>query len=438
MKEYKLFFLSSFIDVPLLLTVFYITDKNIAFLTGASYDCLFIAFVLLCFVTTMYVFEQYNFNDIKIRKKHKNFFLSGITFFIFWTVVFSYLFIFLNITLGKWSLFYWHTFIFTTVFALVKLFYAEIIVYFFSKKDKKIAFFYHKNNAEILENKSVQKMQTYFSKIMLQKINESALSNKILKKFDFVILEDRLLLKNSQYLKHTSPNITSLSNFIEYNLEKLIIGNDFYNNELIKLSVSQATEIKRIHDIFTGVLNVFIVVLLIPIFVFFSVVIFCLNPFFNRGKLLYKQKRIGRNGEEFFVYKFRTMIANAEKDGIVMAQKNDTRITKLGRLLRIFRIDEIPQFFSILKGDMNFIGPRPERKFFVDKIASQEPFYHLRHHIKPGLSGWSQVKYKYGENIEDSLQKLSYDLYYIKNRNIVLDIRILLKTVSTVLFSKGI
>ncbi|WP_269223741.1 exopolysaccharide biosynthesis polyprenyl glycosylphosphotransferase [Flavobacterium sp. IMCC34518] len=161
------------------------------------------------------------------------------------------------------------------------------------------------------------------------------------------------------------------------------------------------------------------------------------NLFWNKGKLLYTQKRVGKDGVVFKIIKFRTMVKNAEKSGAVFTKTNDTRITKFGKFLRKTRIDEIPQFINILKGEMAVIGPRPERPVFVREIAQIMPFYETRHIIKPGLTGWAQVNYSYGEKLEDSLVKLQYDLYYIKHRSIYLDLSIAFKTISTVLFYRG-
>jgi exopolysaccharide biosynthesis polyprenyl glycosylphosphotransferase len=161
------------------------------------------------------------------------------------------------------------------------------------------------------------------------------------------------------------------------------------------------------------------------------------NALGNRGKLFYTQERIGKNGEIFQILKFRTMINNAEKGGAVFSSPNDNRITPFGKFLRKTRIDEFPQFVNILKGEMAVIGPRPERPFFVKEIAEIMPFYETRHVIKPGLTGWAQVNYPYGESMEDSLIKLQYDLYYIKHRSIFLDLNIVIKTISTVLFYRG-
>jgi exopolysaccharide biosynthesis polyprenyl glycosylphosphotransferase len=157
----------------------------------------------------------------------------------------------------------------------------------------------------------------------------------------------------------------------------------------------------------------------------------------NQGKLYYTQERVGKNGKVFNIVKFRTMIKNAEKEGAVFATTNDSRVTPFGKILRKSRIDEFPQFYNILKGDMAVIGPRPERPVFVNEIAEVMPFYETRHVIKPGLTGWAQVNYSYGATIEDSLIKLQYDLYYIKHRSLFLDINIVFKTFSTILFYRG-
>ena len=157
----------------------------------------------------------------------------------------------------------------------------------------------------------------------------------------------------------------------------------------------------------------------------------------NRGKLFYTQERVGKSGKIFHILKFRTMVNNAEKEGAVFSTSNDNRVTPFGKFMRKTRIDEIPQFVNILRGEMAVIGPRPERPFFVKEIAEIMPFYETRHVIKPGLTGWAQVNYSYGESLDDSLIKLQYDLYYIKHRSVFLDLNITIKTISTVLFYRG-
>ena len=186
----------------------------------------------------------------------------------------------------------------------------------------------------------------------------------------------------------------------------------------------------RILEILTAIIGLLLGLLFLPL-------ILIGNLLGNRGGLFYTQQRVGKNGEIFDILKFRTMIRNAEKDGAVFTTSNDARITPFGKILRKTRLDEFPQFYNILKGEMAVIGPRPERPVFVREIAEVMPFYETRHVIKPGLTGWAQVNYSYGETIDDSLIKLQYDLYYIKHRSIFLDINIIVKTFSKVLFYRG-
>lgn len=157
----------------------------------------------------------------------------------------------------------------------------------------------------------------------------------------------------------------------------------------------------------------------------------------NRGPLLYKQDRVGMNGRTFKIIKFRTMVKNAEKGGAQWSQKGDRRITAFGKILRNTRLDELPQCFNILCSDMSLIGPRPERPEFVRALSEKIPFYETRHVIKPGLTGWAQVCGRYAKSEDDALEKLQYDLYYIKHRNLFLDLNILLKTCSTIIYFRG-
>ncbi len=158
----------------------------------------------------------------------------------------------------------------------------------------------------------------------------------------------------------------------------------------------------------------------------------------SKGPILYKQERSGLNGRPFMVYKFRSMVTDAEKkSGPVWSSKDDPRITKVGRFIRKVRIDEIPQFINIFKGEMSLVGPRPERPFFVEKLAKEIPLYKRRLRVRPGLTGWAQVKHKYDESIEDVKMKLRYDLFYIENMSIRMDLNILFRTVFVVLFGKG-
>lgn len=158
----------------------------------------------------------------------------------------------------------------------------------------------------------------------------------------------------------------------------------------------------------------------------------------SKGPILYRQERVGLNGKSFNVIKFRSMYTDAEKDGTPRwASADDPRITRVGKWIRKTRIDELPQLFSVLKGDMSLVGPRPERPFFVDKLTQSIPFYAVRHSVKPGLTGWAQVRYHYGASVEDTEQKLQYDLFYVKNHSWFLDLVVLFETVGVVLTGKG-
>lgn len=157
----------------------------------------------------------------------------------------------------------------------------------------------------------------------------------------------------------------------------------------------------------------------------------------SKGPALYKQKRVGLNEAEFELVKFRSMGADAEANGAVWAQENDPRTTRVGKVIRKMRIDELPQMWNVLKGEMSFIGPRPERPEFVAKLKEEIPFYSFRHAVNPGITGWAQVNYRYGASKEDAIEKLQYDLFYIKNLSAFLDFHILIKTVRVVLLGKG-
>jgi len=176
--------------------------------------------------------------------------------------------------------------------------------------------------------------------------------------------------------------------------------------------------------------------MVLPLLLLLALVVWVESGF--RGSVLYKQTRVSENGKLFRIYKFRSMFEDAEKDGVARwADKNDARITKVGSILRKYRLDELPQLYNILKGDMSFVGPRPERPEFVEHLSKIIPYYNERHRVKPGLSGWAQIRYPYGASEDDCEEKLQYDLYYVKNYSIFLDALIILQTVEVVFFGKG-
>jgi exopolysaccharide biosynthesis polyprenyl glycosylphosphotransferase len=158
----------------------------------------------------------------------------------------------------------------------------------------------------------------------------------------------------------------------------------------------------------------------------------------SKGPVFYKQERVGLNGRPFSVIKFRSMHTDAEKDGAPQwAARRDARVTRVGALIRKLRIDELPQLLNVLRGEMSLVGPRPERPCFVDEFTKQIPFYAERHCVKPGITGWAQVNYPYGASLEDARNKLAYDLYYVKNRGLFLDLIVVFQTVRVILFADG-
>ncbi|MEO9571688.1 MAG: sugar transferase [Polaribacter sp.] len=230
-------------------------------------------------------------------------------------------------------------------------------------------------------------------------------------------------------------NIVSLETFYEeitLRVPKEYLKNNFYKH----LSFSKNNNSRfylfglRFLDILFSVLGLFVFLFLIPFLILG-------NLLGNRGVLFYTQERVGQNGRKFKIFKLRSMVKNAESNGAVWAIKNDQRITAFGKFLRNTRLDEFPQFYNILIGDMSIIGPRPERPEFVKELEKQIPFYAIRNVVRPGLTGWAQVNYPYANTVEEQEIKLRYDLYYIKERSAFLDFKILIKTITTVLFFKG-
>jgi exopolysaccharide biosynthesis polyprenyl glycosylphosphotransferase len=189
--------------------------------------------------------------------------------------------------------------------------------------------------------------------------------------------------------------------------------------------------LKRLMDLGLAIIGLGIFALLLP---FLALLIYVDSP----GSVFYSQERVGLNGRIFKILKLRTMIPNAEKHtGAVFAQANDPRVTRVGRILRKTRLDELPQLINVLRGEMAIVGPRPERPQHVARLQEKIPFYRTRHILRPGVTGWAQVRYKYGANDEDARVKLQYDLYYIRHRSILLDLNIIIRTAGKMLRMGG-
>ena len=229
---------------------------------------------------------------------------------------------------------------------------------------------------------------------------------------------------------------------------EVLEGNSFYEILTGKLNVEQINPswlifsegfktsyakrlLKRLSDI---ALSALLFVLLLPL----VLVVALLIKIDSNGPVIFSQKRVGQGRKLYYIHKFRSMIANAEeKTGPVWAKDRDDRVTRVGHIIRKLRIDEIPQLWNVIKGEMSFVGPRPERKFFVDQLEKKIPYYGERFTVKPGLTGWAQVNYPYGSTVKDAIQKLNYDLYYIKNLSIFIDLMIVLKTIKIVILGRG-
>jgi len=223
-------------------------------------------------------------------------------------------------------------------------------------------------------------------------------------------------------------NFISFPSFYESITKKVPLKaiDEFWFLENLSRSEKRIEEIlKRGFDVFFSVIGLLVTVIFFP---FIALAIKIDSP----GSIFYTQKRVGKDGKVFTLYKFRTMKASAEKEGPQWAAPNDPRITSVGKILRPIYLDELPQFFNIFKGDISFVGPRPERPEFVAQLKKEIPYYEIRHLVKPGFTGWAQINYHYGASVEEAKEKLKYELYYIKNRSFFLDLSIVLKTIGII------
>ena len=393
-----------------------------------------------------YILDFYNLEKCFKRKTilSQSFYISGsfvLIIFIGTVILFDASFwrfpLLAFLFLTPLGIFLWR-FFFRSLFKVIPT--TKNVLYIYSSNNK--------NQEEFIKRINGEGVETYYK----TKLTYSMENSQFLKKEKFIDALDNIdsfILNVESYAMLSieletillkailkGKEVLSFTSFYENIYEALPIKS--HNDSFYEILQLKNSKIRYFQALFTFILN-WLLVIFIGLLLFMVVpFVYFLNLFFNRGPLFYTQSRVGQYGEEFKMYKFRSMVVDAEKTGAKMATKNDNRITPFGRILRVFRIDELPQIISIARGDMQFIGPRPERKVFADQLNKIIPFYNARHLIKPGITGWAQVKYKYGENLEDSIKKLEYDLYYIKNKSIMLDIRIVFKTITTVLFSRGI
>lgn len=246
---------------------------------------------------------------------------------------------------------------------------------------------------------------------------------------------DPSVIETLMNIRMKGLTVFDLVDFYETYFQKIpvfYLSSDFFSfsKGFSILGNSMLQRLKRLSDIFIAIL------ILIPALPVMAIVAL-LVKLESSGPALYSQVRTGKDGREFTLFKFRSMRKDAEAKGAQWAQVNDSRVTRLGKILRKTRLDELPQLWNILKGDMSFVGPRPERPEFNHQLEQDLPFYQLRHLVRPGLTGWAQVNYPYGASKEDALQKLQYDLFYVKNFTLLLDLQIILKTIRVVVLGQG-
>ncbi len=248
------------------------------------------------------------------------------------------------------------------------------------------------------------------------------------------IMEDENAVRRFYEALPLGVSVVDFSAFYETAMEKIpvsVINESWFLVNLVEINKQIFEFSKRIFDI---ILAFFLTIPTLILFPFIAV----LSKIESNDKILVRQARVGKNGKTFTLIKFRSMYHVSETDGKAKwASEKDERITKIGKILRKTRLDELPQLWNVFKGDMSFIGPRPERPEFIAELQKQIPHYAMRHLIKPGLSGWAQIKFPYGASVEDSMEKLQYDLYYIKNRSLVLDGAIALRTLATMMRHSG-
>lgn len=232
--------------------------------------------------------------------------------------------------------------------------------------------------------------------------------------------------------------VTDLLDFMERETGQIVV-NLMYPSWVIYSNGFNSQNYLR--DALDYVANCFLATLVLaltwPFMLITALVIFFEDVRNKNASIFYKQERVGLNGQLFRIIKFRSMRPDAEKDGAKWATTNDSRVTRVGQFIRKYRIDELPQLLNIYRGEMSFIGPRPERPQFVEQLIKEIPYYNQRHNVKPGLAGWAQLNYPYGASVDDSMEKLKFDLYYVKHQSLMLDILILIRTVEVVLFGKG-
>ncbi len=420
------------IILPFKILIYLINKENITTLSNIENYSVIIFIIFWIFISYL----RGRYSRIKIRNSFKNYILKFRELIIISIIISLSLFFFKIINIDLYLYSKNLPFIFTlfiTLSMLNELLINKIINLVLPYKFEKVFILGSKNDLEQMNN--ILNNYNYRNKINFELIEANYYSNEIPDKL--IISKDHELSNESNLLKNFLKNgvqVFTKYNWFEYELnclpvelldsEEIFYSKNFFNKKDFEF------KIKRVGDILVSAI---LIVFASPI-IFLCGILIWLNDY---GPIFYKQQREGLFKEELNIYKLRTMVVNAEVNGPQWAEKNDPRITLIGNILRKTRIDELPQLISVFKGEMSLIGPRPERPEFNKLLEKKIPHYNLRHIIKPGLSGWAQVNYPYSSSYKDSKNKLSYDLFYISNYSIFLDLIILFKTMRTVFSTKG-
>lgn len=434
----KLLLMCAFEIFLIFLINFNLPEKNPFFIQGELiFSIVFLPFWFLF----SYIIGRYSFYE-NIYKNKKLILLFKLIFRTFIVSILSTLFVLIiqrNINLNNYNhydqIFLIYSFLIAVSINLVQL----PLINFFIKKtlnEEVWIFLGSKDIFEFLNYEikwSRKKIKIIYKDINLDfnSLNQSSIEGII---FNGSSIKDNNFPTNIFDYSKFDLKVISLEKWCETNLQRLpsqIINNEYLLSEnFVYPNKSIQSRTKRVGDI---LLSLFLLIITSPI-IFISIVLIFLE---DKKGFLYKQERVGLNQKIYTIYKLRTMKINAENGKPQWSSKADPRITKVGKFLRKMRLDELPQLFNVIKGDMSLIGPRPERKVFDIKLEKSIEFYNLRYMVKPGLSGWAQVNYNYGSSIEDSKKKFSYDIYYLKNFSVWFDIFIMFKTIRLVFLGRG-
>jgi len=434
LKSRKGFIINFSIDFLLIIIIFFINKYFDFFSQESEIYC--ITFIIIWLIIS-YIFgrfhnyeksKQYFFINIFLKTILLSFCSNLFTYIIFFltrnTLIYSF-----EYSSGIYFLFLW-SIIFSGANYLIKdrftnnLNKKEIWYFIGSKKVCKNL------SNKVLELNGKVELKHFNNKLNLRNLNKLKISGFCSDSF-YRMSEDELkIFMNSKYV---NTSIISIQRWCEIHLECIspeLVSKTYILRGNFLINKAAYIRFKKIADILASII---LLVLSSPVILLFSLMIYLED----QGSIFYSQKRIGLNGKPFTIFKLRSMKMDAEKKGPQWASQKDKRITYIGKIIRKTRIDELPQLLCVIKGEMSLIGPRPERKEFEDKLEKEIPNYKTRHLIKPGISGWAQVNYPYGASLKDAENKLSYDLFYIKNFSLFIDLIIFMRTIRLVANLRG-